>query len=576
MLKIIGKLWSFMDTQHKNLKIGIAVNFLRAIFSLFDYFAIYLAIESFMNRAIDGKVLAGCALLAAIGVLGRTVSDGISAGRLTDAGYGVSKDKRLHVADKLRYVAMGELERINLGEITGALTTALSDVETVVPMVLVQFISGVTGTAVMAVFVLIFDWHIGIIALCSIALYFFFTSRQQKALKSVSELRQRAQGNLIFQVLEYLQGIQVIKGFGLYGEKNKAMQKAVWDSCKENIALNIKSAPWANAQRLVLSIASVIVCAVSIALYFAGGLSLSLCLFMLIMSFVMFSSLDFAGSTLGLLGLIDISVSQVNKIDALPVIESGRVKQASGRCAIEFESVSFTYDKNPVICNVSAKLKEKQITAVVGPSGSGKTTLTRLLARFWDVDGGKITLDGVDIKDYDYDVLLSQISYVFQDVYLFHDTVEHNIGFGRFGASHEEIKEAARKANCHEFITKLPEGYNTLIGEGGSSLSGGEKQRISIARAILKDAPVIVLDEATASSDPENELEIMEAIHELARDKTCIMIAHRLNTVRNAGQILVMDGGRLVQRGIHEELMEQEGMYRRFIRRKEDAGRWRI
>lgn len=576
MIKIIWKLWSFTDTQHKGLKIGIAANFARSFFSLLDYFAIYLAIEALIRHTVEGRVMIQCVVLVIIGVLGRTAMDGISLGKLTDAGYQIAKDKRLHVADKLRYVPMGHLNAMNLGEITGALTTTLSDIETVVPMVLVQFISGAIGTTVMAVFIMTFDWHIGVIALAAIAAYFFVTSRQQKALEKVSRLRQKAQETLIFQVLEYLQGIHVIKGFGLSGEKNKAIRRAVTDSCNENIALNVKITPWANGQRLILSIASAAVCGAAIARYLTDDLTLASCLFLLVMSFVLFSSLDFAGSTLSLLGLIDISMNQVNKVDALPVLESGTVMSPPKQSSIRFEQVSFAYDKNPIICDFNTKLKEKQITAIVGHSGSGKTTLTRLLARFWDVDQGKITLDGIDIKEYDYDILLSQISYVFQDVYLFNDTVLHNIGFGRFGATDEDIAEAAKKARCHEFITKLPDGYHTLIGEGGSSLSGGEKQRISIARAILKDAPIIVLDEATASVDPENELEIMEAIHALSQDKTCIIIAHRLNTVRKAGQILVLDSGSIVQHGRHEELMKQDGIYRQFVRRRELSDRWKI
>lgn len=238
--------------------------------------------------------------------------------------------------------------------------------------------------------------------------------------------------------------------------------------------------------------------------------------------------------------------------------------------------MDFSYDQKKILDDVSLTIPEKTTVAIVGPSGSGKTTLCHLMARFWDVQGGRVTLGGRDVRAYSYDSLMRNFSFVFQRTYLFSDTIANNIRFGKPDASMEEVIAAAKKARCHDFIKALPKGYDTVIGEGGASISGGERQRITIARAIMKDAPIIILDEATANVDPENEKDLVEAIQELTHDKTVIMIAHRLKTVRNADCIFVVDGGKIVQRGTHEELVGQDGIYRRFVVERRQASGWKV
>ena len=293
-----------------------------------------------------------------------------------------------------------------------------------------------------------------------------------------------------------------------------------------------------------------------------------------IMSFMAFASAENLSSAFHVLHVIDHTLDKLDRLTGADFIDEDGKDLTSASHTIAFEDVSFAYDRRLVLQNVTCTFPENSFTAIVGPSGSGKTTMCSLIARFYDVDKGRITLGGEDLRKYTCDSILKQLSIVFQEVYLFHDTILDNIRFGKPDASMEEVVEAAKKARCHEFIMQLPDGYQTIVGEGGSTLSGGEKQRISIARAILKDAPIIILDEATSSVDPENEHLIQSAIRELVRGKTVIAIAHRLPTIEQADQILVLDRGRIVQAGTHQQLSRQEGIYREFVKIRERSEQW--
>ena len=316
--------------------------------------------------------------------------------------------------------------------------------------------------------------------------------------------------------------------------------------------------------------------ALSCFFYCKGTMDALTAVVMVISAFIVYASLETAGNYSALLRVVDVSVSRAQEILDTPQMDiTGEMITPENR-NFAAEDVDFSYEKRKVIDGISAQIPEKTTTAIVGPSGGGKTTLVNLLARFWDVDAGTVKLGGRNVKDYDMDSLMENYSFVFQNVYLFHDTIANNIRFGQPDAPMEKVVEAAKKACCHEFIEALPEGYNTVIGEGGASLSGGEKQRISIARAMMKDAPVIFLDEATANVDPENENDLMKAIQALTAEKTVIMIAHRLKTVEHADQILVVDHGKIVQQGTHENLMKEEGIYRNFISERREAASWKV
>jgi ATP-binding cassette subfamily B protein len=300
------------------------------------------------------------------------------------------------------------------------------------------------------------------------------------------------------------------------------------------------------------------------------------CLLMLIVAFMIYGKLEMAGLVSALMRVFDLSIDRVNEVYSSPLMDIGGQEIKPDNFDIEGKNISFSYEDKKIINDISFSIPQGTTTAFVGPSGGGKTTLCNLIARFWDVDEGEITLGGTNLKDYTLDSLLANMSMVFQNVYLFNDTIAANIKFGKTEADMDEIIEAARKACCHDFIMELPDGYDTIIGESGTTISGGEKQRISIARAILKDAPIIMLDEATANIDPENESELQKAIIELTKSKTIIMIAHRLKTVRHADQILVLVDGKIVQQGKHDQLFNEDGIYRDFINIREKSLGWRI
>ena len=437
-------------------------------------------------------------------------------------------------------------------------------------------LGGYIHAAIITIVMLCIDWRIGLTILCGILLFTWCIGRLQKKSETVSPQRQQAQEALVSNVLEYVQGMLIVKSFNLGQNSNSKMRQAILDSKDKNLKLERTFVPYNMLQQIILYGTSILVIVEGLYFYLNGTMALSICLLMTVASFMLFGQLQSAGNTSALLRLLDVSIDKVNEIDKTPVMDEHGKPVKSENYNIVFDDVSFSYGEHQVLDHVSLTIPERTVTAIVGPSGAGKSTLCNLIARFWDVDGGKITIGGVDVRDYTLDSLLTNISEVFQKVYLFADTIENNIKFGNPAASHEEVVKAAQKACCHEFIMSLPDGYGTVIGEGGATLSGGEKQRISIARAILKDAPIIILDEATSSVDPENENLLMGAIAELTKNKTVIMIAHRLKTVRNADQIFVLSGGHIVQTGKHEDLIRQPGIYADFIGIRKKAIGWKL
>ena len=576
MIGAFKKIWDFAGKEQQNIKISIVLALLHSIFYALQFAAVFVILQA-LTAENDDMSTAFIALgIMVVSITGRIVLNTFSQLKRVHAGYFMVANKRISIGDKLRVVPMGYFNKNNLGQMTAITTTTLTDVENTAPVVLVTVLGGFINSVVFAISVFIFDWRIGLVVLAGMAAFLWTTSLQEKKSRKGAPERQRSQEKLVEKVLETIQGISVIKSFHLGEKTDKRVLEAIDESYEKNLSIEKKMTPYQMLQQIILNLFAVAIMAVTAVLYLNGAMGLTNAMMMFVAAFMVFEQMKSAGISIATLRIAEASINKANETDDVPVMDEGGRSVNPENHDVVFENVDFAYGERKILDHVSFTVKEKTATAIVGPSGSGKTTMCSLVARFWDVNGGRVKLGGTDVREYTLDSLMKNISMVFQNVYLFSDTVENNIKFGRPDASHEEVVEVAKKACCHDFIMQLPNGYETILEEGGASLSGGERQRISIARAILKDAPIIILDEATANVDPENEDRLQSAIEALMKDKTIIMIAHRLKTVRKADQILVLDGGHIVQRGTHDELAAQDGIYRRFVSEREQAENWHI
>ena len=574
MFSVLKKIFAFAGTKRNLLIKAMLVAFLGAVFSALQFAALMMTLDILVGR--QPVSVLPLILILVISMTGRLLCSYWSVNAETETGYFMVAEKRVHIGDRLRYIPLGYFNENSLGNITAVVTTTLSDVENSAARCLVSVVGGFLNTLALCLGLIVVDWRLGILAILGILAYLGVTELSQRAMLRTGPERQHAQMNLVEAVLEYIQGMSVVKAYGLDKDSSQTVQKTVDDSCQKALSLEKSVAPWMGIRQITVRVFAVGISAAALGFYFSGTLSLVRCMLMLIASFMLYAELESAGNMADNLQMLGTSMEKAEEIDRTPVMDINGADLTPEDASVEFKDVSFSYGGRQILEHVDFMVPSGRTTAVVGPSGGGKTTLCNLIARFWDVPEGEVFVGGHSVREYKLDSLMKNISMVFQNVYLFNDTVENNIRFGCPDADHEQVVEAAKAACCHEFITELPDGYDTVLGEGGGTLSGGEKQRISIARAILKDAPIVILDEATANVDPENEAQLQSAIEALTKGKTLIMIAHRLKTVRHADQILVLDGGHIVQRGTHEELIRQQGLYAEFVGVRQEALGWKL
>ena len=576
MYGTLKKIFAFAGSKEGLLKKSLLFAFLSGLFAALQFAALFIVVEALVSDNRDSRFIWISLGIMAVSLVGRIITTYFSTMEQTETGYCMVAEKRIHIGDRLRYIPMGYFNKNSIGNITAIVTTTLGDVENSAARVLVSVLGGFFNSVALVIVLVLFDWRIGLIAAVGVLLYLAAEELALRKSERLSGVRQHTQESLVESVLEYIQGMGIVKAFGMEKDSTQSIDSAIKASCRDNLKLTKASVPYDALKQVVVRVFSVLLLLASIYFWLNGSLSLAYGVILVIASFMVFNDLENAGNMASLLQMLAASMDTANSIDDTPVMDEKGADVVPASSEIIFDNVDFSYADRKILDHVSFTIPAGTTTAIVGPSGSGKTTMCNLIARFWDVDAGRITVGGKDVRDFKLDSLMKNIGMVFQNVYLFADSIENNIKFGCPDATHEQVVEAAKKACCHEFISALTDGYDTVIGEGGGTLSGGEKQRISIARAILKDAPIIILDEATSSVDPENGEELQRAIAELTHDKTIIMIAHRLKTVRGADQILVLDDSHIVQRGTHAELIQQKGLYADFVSERQEVIGWKL
>jgi ATP-binding cassette subfamily B protein len=493
-----------------------------------------------------------------------------------DEAYGLCAEGRLAMGDHLRKLSMGFFNARDPGAIGSYLITDYANIEFIFTHLVPQAVGALTMPLLLLLVLATQNWRMALAAALVIPLSIPLTFITRAFIHFFGKRHQKTKIEAASRMLEYVQGMRLIKAFNLTGAKFERLEKVFRRFKSLSIKLEGGSGPTVLLSGFVLHSGQTLIILLGLTWLFAGTLPLPAYIMFLIMGVRVYEPLIQVFVFLAELNYYKISVDRIEDLRTTPALSGTQRQLQPANYRVAFEDVSFHYLDTDVLRDINVAIPEHSFVALVGPSGSGKTTMTRLIARFWDVTAGRITLGGHDLRDYDPATVLASISMVFQDVYLFNDTVLNNIRVGKTEATEEEIIAAAIAARCHDFISKLPDGYETMVGESGSTLSGGEKQRISIARAMLKGAPIVLLDEATAALDPENELHIQEAIDGLVREKTVIVIAHRLNTVVHADTIVVLEDGRIIEQGTHDELMRARGLYRRMWDEQQRVRAWKF
>lgn len=581
MLRFMLRILKMSGKYKASIVIAAFISFIKAILMKVPIIMTVIFLEAVYNKSLDNAFCISCLIILAIALVLQYIAQNAADRLQASSGYKICADYRLRLGEHLRKLPMGYFTEGNMGKISSVLSTDIVFIEESSMNVMADLINYLFASLVMVGFMFIFNIKVGITTLiCSVIIYIYGTYMRKSSMAD-SYLRQEKSEELTESVLNFVSGIGIIKSYNMLDESSEKLSAVFDDSCKMSLKFEANFSPLAIGLKILYAFATCIVLLAATKVYMAGDISLVYYIGILLFIIDLFIPLRTFFEQILRLTVMESCLDRMEEIfeeseltdEALYTLND-TVENAK---ELQFEAVHFAYDKKEVLHGITFDINKNTMTALAGPSGGGKSTIASLISRFWDVTSGRILIRGRDIRKVSLSELMSNISMVFQRVYLFQDTVYNNIAMGRPEASQEEVIAAAKKARCYEFISKLENGFDTVIGEGGATLSGGERQRISIARCILKDAPIVILDEATASIDADNERLIQEAISELCKGKTLMVIAHRLNTIKDADQILLVSEGHIAERGTHKELMDMNGIYRRFVElRLRDRGWSRV
>ena len=570
MLKILHRIVCMTGKYSSRIRASYITSFIKGIMMKAPLIFSFMAISLFMKGQMQEKICLYLGIGLALCIAVEAVFEHITNVLQSATGYEVFADMRMRLGDHLRKLPMGYFTEGNMGKISTVLCTDMVFIEECCMSVLSELVTFMISQGLMTLMMFAMDIRLGISALVVVLAFIIVGNCMMKTTLAHSKTKQEGSESLTEEVLDFAEGIGVIKSFNMLGEKSKSLSAEFEKSCRESIDFEKSYGPWARALYLTYGIGTSFMLAVAGILFTKGEMSPNYMVGMILFLFDLFISIE---SYYGQITRLTVTAASLDRIEEVFQAEELHdsadiaLSKNAGKndSFIEYNNVSFGYTGKNVLNHISFTMKKGEMTALVGPSGGGKSTIASLLARFWDIKEGTIKVDGKDIKNISLGSLMDKISMVFQRVYLFKDTIYNNIIIGRPDATREEVIEATKKARCYDFIMSFPKGFDTVIGEGGASLSGGEKQRLSIARCILKDSPIVILDEATASVDADNECAIQEAISELCKNKTLLVIAHRLKTIKDADQILVVSNGKIIERGNHKKLMKKDGVYAHMV-----------
>lgn len=572
-------LFAYAKNEKKKMLLSVILSVLSVTLGLAPFYCMYRAICLFTaGTATIGAVVPWC-LWTLVFYAAKILTFSISTGISHSMAYSVLESLRLRLADRFLHAPLGNVQNHSIGEIKSMMVDKIENLEPPLAHMIPEGAGHIVLPIVSLIVLGFIDWRIMLASLVTFPLSIFCMGLTFKISGKNFDKYDKAAAYMNSTIVEYIEGIEVIKAFGRAGVSYEKYAAAITDF--RTFVVKWLASTFATMKLSFALFPSTLIGTLPTALALANGGSITpaQAALAVMLSISMVGSLTKLEVFSENMRQVKFTVENLEEFLEMPALPEPAARATIRKTDVCLKDVHFSYTgdtKDEVLHGIDLQLPQGSFTALVGPSGSGKTTICSLLARFYDPQSGSITVGGHNLKEFTCDSLLSNISMVFQNVYLFNDTIRANICFGKPDATEEEMIEAAKKARCHDFIMDLPNGYDTVVGEGGGTLSGGEKQRISIARAILKNAPIIILDEATASIDPENEHFIQQAISELTRGKTIITIAHRLATVQNADQILVVEDGRIAECGTHEELIRKEGLYKKFTEIREQAEGWRI